>query len=84
MEIKVTADNIKHGLRGSCTSDPVALALTEAGFIRPYVGPSWIHVDGRNGRTTRQRAATPAAVLDFLERFDNGRDCAPEVFEVDL
>jgi len=82
MRIRVTQDHIDHGLRGSATSDPVALALQDEGFIRPYVGPDLIWVDGRNGGFMRQTTMTPDSVVLFMKEFDNGVSVKPFQFEV--
>ena len=85
MKIQVTQDNIDHGLRGSCTSDPVALALKDLDFIHPYVSPSQIRVNGRRGVYFDKRVPTPSEVLEFLERFDNSDPAAvPFTFELEL
>lgn len=80
MKINVSSENIKHGLRGSCVSDPVALALKDAGFLSPYVGPNEIRVKDGAGKS----APTPEIVIQFIEKFDNGENCEPFVFEVEL
>lgn len=84
MEITVTQDHIDRGARGSCTSDPVALSLLNAGFIRPYVGVNEIRVNGRDGVYYDDFAETPEAVLNFLRAHDNGDYAQPFTFEVDL
>lgn len=85
MRIRVTQDNINHGLRGSCTSDPVALALRDEGFLKPYVTAEKIQVDGRLGwRILRQTAPAPYSVYDFIHSFDQGEPVSPFSFEVDL
>ena len=84
MRIHVTQDNIDHGLRGSSTQDPVALALRDAGFIRPLVGLGQIRVDGCDGGFMRQYAPTPYAVVDFIALFDQGERVSPMSFEVEL
>lgn len=84
MRITVTRDNINHGLRGSCTSDPVALALRDEGFLKPYVTAEKIQVEGYLGRSFMQIEPAPYSVYDFVHSFDQGEPVSPFSFEVDL
>jgi hypothetical protein len=84
VKLKITQDNIDHGLRGSSTSDPVALALKDKGFVRPYVGINEITVHGRNNVVFLKKCPTPPEVLAFLERFDQSLAVEPTSFEVAL
>lgn len=80
--IHITQDNIDHGLRGSSTQDPVALALRDLGFISPFVGINEIRVSG--GPKGYRRSPLPYAVHDFISSFDQGEKVAPMSFEVEL
>lgn len=71
MLIHVTQDHINRGQRGSCSSDPVALALLDAGFIRPWVSPTGIRTDGFNGGFMREDWTMPEEVVEFIKNFDN-------------
>ena len=79
MKISVTQKHIDAGVRGSCSSDPIALAMREAGLDRPHVGPTYI--------TWRKdfkdySVETPADVLEFMEQFDNKGWVKPLDFEL--
>ena len=80
MKIQVTKDHIERGLRGSCTSDPIALAMTDAGCIKPWVGPGqikWLDLYG-----FWRIAPTPRKVLEFALKFDNQDPTEPFEFEL--
>jgi hypothetical protein len=80
MRISVTQHHIDIGVRGSCSSDPIALAMREAGLEKPHAGPSYL--------TWRKdfkdySVETPADVIQFMETFDNSPESAkPFEFEV--
>ena len=80
MKIQVTQQHIDSGVRGSCTSDPIALALREAGFPNVWVGVHYIDLEGRAGGDAGIRM--PDEAYEFLKLFDNGLPCEP--FEFDL
>lgn len=84
MEIQVTADHIKHGLRGSCLSDPVALALTDAGFGGVYVGFGKIKAASYKMLKQYYEWPTPDAAMDFLFKFDNEEICQPFSFILEV
>ena len=82
MKIQVTRQHINSGLVGSCTSDPVALALLDAGFIGPWVSPSGIRfTDEEFGY--RHEVPVPDEVLEFMKQFDNGGFIEPFEFEME-
>ena len=64
MKIYVSQQHINSGVRGSCTQDPISLALADAGFSRPWSGPVCLRAGGRE-------FATPPEVLEFMKTFDN-------------
>ena len=68
MKISVQQKHIDAGVRGSCSSDPLALAMREAGLKKPYVGVSYI--TWRKGFKDYS-VETPEDVLQFMESFDN-------------
>ena len=77
MKISVIQHHINTGVRGNCKSDPIALALIDAGFKNPWVGPSYVRIDGG------VKINLPAEALDFIDVFDNDPDRAePFTFEV--
>ena len=65
MKISVTQQHIDSGVRGSCTSDPIALALKDLGYERPWIGVHYIRLD-------KVDVHMPSEVYEFLKRFDNG------------
>ena len=81
MKIAVTQQHIDNGDRGSCTHDPIALAMKDAGLEKPWAGPnglSW-KVEHRN-----YFVQTPRSVLDFMLAFDNGQPVGSFEFEVQI
>jgi hypothetical protein len=81
MIISVTQKHIDEGLRGSCTSDPVALAMKDAGLFHPWVSPSGLSWEDE--RKTAFHTSVPDEVLDFMRNFDNIRFVDPFEFEVE-
>jgi hypothetical protein len=84
VKVQVTQQHIDSGVRGSCTSDPIALALKDLGFIRPWVGISYIYVSGRNGGFMKECATLPPEAYEFLKHFDNGLPCGPLTLEIEF
>ena len=83
MKIQVTQQHIQLGLRGSCTADPIALALKDAGFMRPWVSPTRIETVGQNGGYMKENWSCPQSVLSFMIRFDRGEVVSPFEFELE-
>lgn len=83
MRIQVSEQHIEHGLRGSCTKDPIALALRDAGFMHPWVSVDYIEVDGFNGGFKRQHWSSPESVRNFIADFDAFRFIDPFEFELE-
>jgi hypothetical protein len=83
LKISVTQEHIDNGVRGNCEKDPIALAMIDAKWMRPWVGPLTIRTDGFNGGCMRQSFETPEIVWKFLSDFDNGRPVEPFEFEVE-
>lgn len=83
MKIQVTQKHINAGSRGSCNSDPVALAMKEAGYMHPWISPDRIRVDGFNGGFMREDFEMPESVEYFIREFDNGRFVEPFEFELE-
>jgi len=80
MKIQVTQQHINQGHRGSCTKDPVALALSDAGYIMPWASPSyikWMDIHGYWRETE-----TPSDVYYFMSSFDNNGPVEPFEFEI--
>lgn len=80
MKISVTQAHIDNGVAGSCTHDPIALAMKEAGLEKPWVGVTYLcwRVNHRD-----YFIRVPDSVLEFMKAFDNRRDAEPFEFEVD-
>jgi hypothetical protein len=81
MKIQVTQHHIDTGLRGSCTGDPIALAMLEAGYEEPWVSPVRIVWTDRFAHP--YDTATPESVLEFMTTFDNGGYVRPFEFELE-
>ena len=79
MKITVTQEHIDNGDRGSCTHDPIALAMRNAGLEAPWVGPAGISwkIEHRN-----YFMQTPRIVLDFMLAFDNKQPVEPFEFSL--
>lgn len=82
--IHITQDNIDHGLRGSSTQDPVALALRDAGFIRPFVGIYEIRLKSDRRVGGHITVPLPLAIQDFIAMFDQGEKVEPLTVKIDL
>jgi len=80
MKIVVTQQNINKGLRGSCSSDPVSLAMKEAGLCSPWVSPA--HISWRS-KSKDYTVPTPDEVLVFIKGFDNNVSVEPFEFELE-
>jgi len=70
MKISVTQSHIDAGLRGSCSGDPVALAMKESGLAEPWVSPTELRWK-ENGQV--KVVESPPEVLEFIRNFDNIR-----------
>jgi hypothetical protein len=81
MLIHVTQDHIDHGAKGSCTHDPIALALEDAGFYEAWAGPDKIGVRGAV-KEPWVRYWTPVEVREFMILFDNDEPVEPFEFEL--
>jgi hypothetical protein len=82
MLIHVTQDHIDHGSKGSCTADPVCLALEDSGFYAAWVSPSFIQTKGKKGDLYRAHPV-PDEVLEFMKQFDNDQMVYPFEFELE-
>lgn len=78
MKIRVTQEHIDNGVRGSCISDPIALAMKEAGLRDVWVSPDYIKWS-KDGVTFYQ--PTSDQLRRFMVDFDNKRSPAPFEFE---
>ncbi len=81
MKIQVTEQHIHYGLKGSCTSDCIALAMGDAGCCFPWASPTsltWLNTRGDSFSIN-----TPDEVLEFMKRWDNGSVCEPFEFELE-
>ena len=77
MKIQVTQKNISEGLVGSCTRDPVSLAMKDAGLLHPWVSPVRIAWNDNFGHP--YEVSTPESVIQFMKSFDN--ELVSEPFE---
>lgn len=82
MKIHITQEHINLGERGSCTSDPLALALTTAGYIGVWVSPTSVHFTDKEFGYRHEVPLSPE-VLDFIKAFDNGEIVLPFTFEME-
>ena len=80
MRISVTQTHLDKGHKGSCSHDPVALALKDAGLDRPWVSPD--HIAWRKDFRDYS-VKTPERVLAFLSLFDNNHRVVPFSFELE-
>lgn len=80
MKITVTQKHINSGLRGSCTKDPVGLALKDAGLVDIWVSPTQLRYRLSNGDLVW--TPIPENVEAFIRNFDNNRHT--EAFEFEL
>lgn len=80
MKIQVTQKNISEGLVGSCTRDPVSLAMKDAGLLRVWVSP--IRIVWVDNLAQIHEVETPEDVLQFMKSFDN--ELVSEPFEFEL
>jgi len=80
VKIQVTQKNISEGLVGSCTRDPVSLAMKDAGLLRVWVSP--IRIVWVDNLAQIHEVETPEDVLQFMKSFDN--ELVSEPFEFEL
>ena len=80
MKIQVTQKHIDEGFRGSCSSDPICLAMKDAGLKRPWVSPDHIAWDLDNRHYS---VKTPELVWGFMVDYDTGRYVRPFEFELE-
>jgi hypothetical protein len=81
IRIEVTQSHIKNGKPGSPTSCPVALALDNAGYIRPVVFATNF-VAGPTDKRTRYRSTQPT--LRWIQGFDNEEGFMAMPFEAEF
>jgi hypothetical protein len=76
--IDVTADDIANGVRGRCSTCPVALA------VRRVPGLEKWEVGGMSAFYGASSFPLPCAASRFIMDFDGGRPVEPFSFEVDV
>ncbi len=81
MKISVTQQHINSGLRGSCSGDPISLAMKNAGLDKPWASPD--HLAWRVGFRDYS-VRTPENVVQFMQDFDNNKPVQPFEFEVEV
>lgn len=84
MKITVTQQHIDKGVRGSCSSDPISLALQDAGFKNPWAGTDRITASGFGPFRRYYSLETPPALLAFMRDFDTGKEVLPFEFELEV
>ena len=79
MKITVTQQHIDNGDRGSCTHDPIALAMKDAGLEK-----AWSGVFGLSWRQNHKDyfVQTPKSVVEFMVAFDNKQPVEPFEFSL--
>ena len=77
MRIQVTQQHINSGLRGSCSGDPISLAMKDAGLQKPWASTD--HLAWRQ-EFRDYFAPVPENVLQFMIDFDNNREVQPFEF----
>ena len=82
MIIYVAQTHIDHGVKGSRTHDPIALALEDAGFYEAWVSPDKIEVRGA-AKEPMIRYRVPVEVEEFMIQFDNDEPVEPFEFELE-
>jgi hypothetical protein len=80
MKIQVTQQHIDAGQKGSCTKDPVALALKEATGKEVWASPSYL-VWWED--EIRKNVATPFKVYEFMRAYDNNEPVKSFEFELE-
>ena len=83
MRIQVTEQHIRNGLRGSCSSDAICLALRSAGFMNPWVSPDRIQTDGFSGGFMRENWLVTDELRSFMYDYDNRKPVFPFEFELE-
>ena len=81
MKISVIQHHINTGVRGNCKSDPIALALIDAGCVQPYAGVTrlfWYDGDGE-----KHTAEITEQLYEFIRAFDQGEPVQPFEFELE-
>ena len=81
MRIQVSQQHINAGLRGSCSGDPICLAMKDARIIKPWVSPtsiSWLDIHG-----FKKSVETPEDVIQFMKSYDNELVSEPFSFELE-
>jgi len=80
MRISVTQEHLNKGVQGSCSQDPISLAMKDSGLEKPWVSPDKIcwRKDFRD-----YSVSTPNSVYSFLLLFDNGKPVVPFSFELE-
>jgi hypothetical protein len=86
IKVKVTADDIKRGVRNSCSLCPIARALKRvrpAGYKRAAViaGGGWLLF---RTETKTLMADTPKTARYFISRFDNVKKVKPISFTLNF
>lgn len=77
MKIKITAEDIAYGVRGSCSLCPVVHAVNRAFNCEgANIGPFVIFL------SQRRQWETPSIVRSFIMRFDAGLPVEPFEFEL--
>lgn len=75
INVEVTAEDIKRGIKVDCLNCPIALALDRCGQPDASVSDSDVEIDGRFIRM-------PLDARRFVQDFDDGKPVEPFAFEL--
>ena len=83
--VKVLDRHIQKGKPNKCAECPIALALVDAGFDRPWVDHSLVHYFAKPDgvREELYHFWLPGDAVGFVEDFDEGKPVKPFEFIVD-
>lgn len=78
MQVTITQEHINNGVKNSATSCPIALALKDTGWRRPYVWSIDCYDRGPEPYMTKYLLSLKAQ--RFVENFDTGKPVQPATF----
>lgn len=80
MQITVTAEHIKNGIRRDACNCPIALAIKEK-FYDTHVTPDLIQIKKEKGNHWTNYKPTQKMMI-FISHFDNRLTVLPTIFEI--
>ena len=89
VKISVTQDHIENGFYGLCDGCPVALALKEAGYHKPYVSAKvlafgYTRATGLDSIPKEKLIPLPRSAQKFIRNFDAESKVEPFNFFLEL